>query len=179
MKSTTRIKIARIAAILVALGISLYIFSIRDQAEKLAIYGYPGVFLLTFFAYGTVLLPAPGAAIVIAMGTVLNPLGVGVAAGLGCALGESVGYLLGFGGQGVVERADIYEKLYKWMVRYGSLTVFILAVLPNPFFDVAGIIAGALKMAFIRFFLSCWAGETIKMTAFAYLGRSSFNVLFG
>jgi membrane protein DedA with SNARE-associated domain len=166
---------ARIAALLVVVLISVYIFSIRDQAARLAIYGYPGIFLLSFLAYATVILPAPGVAFIFAMGSVFNPLLVGLAAGAGAALGELVGYLAGFSGQAVVERADMYERFTQWMQKHGALTVFLLALVPNPFFDLAGIIAGVLKMPVLKFLLWCWAGETIKMVFFAYLGSSTLS----
>ena len=179
MNKATRTTLARIAALLVVIGISLYIFSIRDQAAKLALYGYPGVFILTFLAYGTVLFPPPGVAVVFAMGAVLNPLLVGVISGFGAALGELIGYLAGFSGQGVAERSNRYEKLYGWMQRNGSLTIFVLAALPNPFFDIGGIIAGALRMPYSRFLLFCWLGETIKMTTIAYMGGTASKWLTG
>ena len=52
--------IARILALVVVIGISVFVYSIRDQAEKFAVYGYPGVFIIAFLANATVLLPAPG-----------------------------------------------------------------------------------------------------------------------
>ena len=110
------------------------------------------------------------------MGTIFNPLAVGLVAGAGAALGELVGYLAGFSGQAVVERADMYDRLTRWMQRNGALTVFFLALVPNPFFDVAGIIAGMLKMPLFKFLFWCWAGETLKMTMFAYLGSSALNL---
>ncbi len=106
-RANRRVTLARIAALLVVILISVYIFSIRDQAARLAIYGYPGIFLISFLAYATVILPAPGIAIIFTMGTIFNPLAVGLAAGAGAALGELVGYLAGFSGQAVVERADV------------------------------------------------------------------------
>jgi uncharacterized membrane protein YdjX (TVP38/TMEM64 family) len=171
-RANRRVTLARIAALLVVILISVYIFSIRDQAARLAIYGYPGIFLISFLAYATVILPAPGVAIIFTMGAILNPLAVGVVAGAGAALGELVGYLAGFSGQAVVERADIYERLTRWMQKNGALTVFILALVPNPFFDLAGVIAGMLKMPVGKFLVSCWGGETVKMTMFAYLGSN-------
>jgi membrane protein DedA with SNARE-associated domain len=174
-RANRRVTLARIAALLAVILISIYIFSIRDQAAKLAIYGYPGIFLLSFLAYATVILPAPGIAIIFTMGTIFNPLAVGLAAGAGAALGELVGYLAGFSGQAVVEHADQYERLTRWMNRNGPLTIFFLALVPNPFFDVAGIIAGMLKMPFIKFLFWCWVGETLKMTMFAYLGSKAIN----
>ena len=174
-RANRRVTVARIAAFLAVILISVYIFSIRDQAARLAIYGYPGIFLISFLAYATVILPAPGIAIIFTMGSVFNPLAVGLVAGMGAALGELVGYLAGFSGQAVVERADMYERLIRWMQKNGALTVFFLALVPNPFFDVAGIIAGMLKMPVGKFLFWCWAGETVKMTTFAYLGSGVLN----
>ena len=157
------------------IAISILIFSLRDRAEQLAIYGYPGIFLLSFLAYATVILPAPGIWIVFAMGAVFHPLGVALAAGSGAALGELSGYLAGFSGQAVVERAELYNRLSFWMQKNGPLTIFVLAALPNPFFDLAGIAAGALKMPIRRFLFWCWIGETVKMLYFSYAGAASFD----
>ena len=128
--------------------------------------------------YITVLLPAPGIAVVFAMGGVFNPIGVGLAAGAGGALGELSGYLAGFSGQAVIERADIYDRMVQWMQRNGDWTILLLAAMPNPFFDITGIAAGALKMPVWRFLFWCWLGVTTKMTIFAYLGSASLAQLF-
>jgi len=167
--------IARWLSLLGVIAISILIFSLRDRAEQLAIYGYPGIFLLSFLAYATVILPAPGIWIVFAMGAVFHPLGVALAAGSGAALGELSGYLAGFSGQAVVERAELYNRLSFWMQKNGPLTIFVLAALPNPFFDLAGIAAGALKMPIRRFLFWCWIGETVKMLYFSYAGAASFD----
>ena len=169
--------IARILAFVGVIAFTLLVYSMRDQAAELAIYGYPGIFLISFLAYATVLLPAPGVAVVFAMGAVFHPLGVALAAGSGAALGETTGYLIGFSGQGVIERADIYEKLMLWMQRNGPLTIFLLSAIPNPFFDLAGLVAGALKMPFLIFFVWCWFGQIIKMLFFAYAGASALDNL--
>jgi uncharacterized membrane protein YdjX (TVP38/TMEM64 family) len=62
------------------------------------------------------------------------------------------------------------------MGKNGSLTILILAAIPNPFFDLAGVAAGALKMSVPRFLLWCWLGETIKMFSFAYLGSGAVKL---
>lgn len=173
-----RLTLARIMALFIVIGLSIFIFTIRDQAEDLAIYGYPGIFVLSFMAYATVLLPAPGVAVVFTMGSVFNPVGVALAAGTGAALGELSGYLAGFSGQAVVERVEVYERLTRWMRNNGSLTVFILAAIPNPFFDLAGVAAGSLKMPVVRFFIFCWMGEVVKMGIFAFAGASTLNNFF-
>lgn len=173
-----RLTLARIMALFVVIALSVFVFSIRDQAKQLAVYGYPGIFLLSFLAYATVLLPAPGVAVVFAMGSVFNPFGVAIAAGTGAALGELSGYLAGFSGQAVIERVEIYERLTSWMKRYGSITILILAAIPNPFFDLAGVAAGSLRMHVVRFFIWCWFGEVIKMAIFAFAGARFLDYIF-
>ena len=172
LSSTHRVTLLRIIALVAVVAISVFIFSIRDRAEEMAIYGYPGIFILAFLAYATVLLPAPGVAVIFTMGAVFNPLVVALVAGAGAALGEGVGYLAGFSSQAIVERAGFYGHLDKWMQRNGPLTIFILSAIPNPFFDLAGTAAGALRMPVSRFWLWCWLGETVKMTFFAYGGAA-------
>ncbi len=144
---------------------------IRDQAAKFAEYGYPGIFLISILANATILLPAPGIAIVFAMGGVFNPFIVGLAAGAGAAIGELSGYMAGFSGQAIAEHTKIYERIQDWMQSHGMLTIFVLAAIPNPFFDLAGMAAGALKMPLYKFLLACLLGKIIKMWIFAYAGR--------
>lgn len=180
MTSKQRLTILRVLAIVVVIGISIYIFSIRDQAKDLAKYGYPGIFLLSILANATVLLPAPGVLFVFAMGAVFNPIGVALAAGTGAAIGELSGYLAGFGGQAVVERTDQYQLIYNWMKDHPHLRdvgIMVLAFVPNPLFDLAGIAAGTIRMPIFRFLFFCWIGKTLKMMLFAYAG-SSLDFLF-
>jgi len=165
----------RVLAVMLVIAISVYVFSIRDQAPELARYGYPGIFLLSILSNATVLLPAPGILFVFAMGAVFNPFWVAVAAGAGSAIGELSGYLAGFGGQMIVQNVDVYQRIVNWMQshpRIDLLMVFVLAFLPNPFFDLAGIAAGVLRIPLYRFLIVCWLGKTLKMLVIAYLGAS-------
>lgn len=173
--STNGPTILRIAAILTVIGITVYIYSIRDRVEDFAAYGYPGIFLIALMANATVFLPAPGVAVVFTMGSIFNPIGVALAAGTGGALGELSGYLAGFSGQAVVERADVYNKISPWIEKYGSWTILVLSAIPNPFFDIAGIAAGMAKMKLWHFLLFCWIGQIIKMAMFAFAGAYSID----
>ncbi|MBI3150909.1 MAG: hypothetical protein HYZ21_02145, partial [Chloroflexi bacterium] len=40
----------RVLAILVVIGITVYIYSIRERVEDFAAYGYPGIFLIALMA---------------------------------------------------------------------------------------------------------------------------------
>jgi membrane protein YqaA with SNARE-associated domain len=172
-----RLTILRLLALLAVIGITVFIFAIRDQAKQIAAYGYPGIFILSLLANATIVLPAPGIAITFAMGAVFHPLGVALAAGTGATLGELTGYMAGFSGQAVIENAQVYERLLDWTRRYGGLTIIALAAIPNPVFDLAGIAAGALRMPVGLFLLYTWIGKMIKMTLFAYGGAASIDWL--
>ena len=178
MNKATRTTILRVLAVLAVIGISVYIFSIRDHASQFAKYGYPGVFLVALMANATVFLPAPGVAVVFAMGSVFNPFGVALAAGTGGALGEMTGYLAGFGGQAVVENTAVYARIQPWVQKWGGWAVLILAAIPNPFFDLAGIAAGSMKMPAWKFLFFCWIGQIIKMAMFAFAGAASLKLFF-
>jgi uncharacterized membrane protein YdjX (TVP38/TMEM64 family) len=178
MQPELRLKVTRVVALLVVVALSLAIFIYRDQAKQFAALGYPGIFIISFLAYATVFLPAPGIAIVFTMGAIFNPWVVSLTAGAGAALGELVGYLAGFSGQTVIENVNIYNRLSHWMEKNGALTVILFSAIPNPFFDIAGVAAGALKMPVRRFLLFCWIGETIKMTFFSFAGAGVLLKLF-
>ena len=172
-----RTNLLRLLALLAVIGLTAYIFSIRDHVAEFEVYGYPGVFLIALMANATVLLPAPGVAIIYAMGAVFNPFLVGLSAGTGGALGELSGYLAGFSGQAVIERTEIYDRFKPWVDKYGGWAILALSAIPNPFFDVAGIAAGIAKMRMRTFLIATWAGQLIKMTLFALAGRYSIEWL--
>jgi uncharacterized membrane protein YdjX (TVP38/TMEM64 family) len=176
-KSGIGVVLLRILAIAVVIGITVYIYSIRERVDEFAAYGYPGIFLVALLANATVIIPAPGVAVVFAMGNIFNPFWVAISAGAGGAIGELTGYLAGFSGQAVVENAKAYNRIQPWIQKYGAWIILVLAAFPNPFFDLAGIAAGVSKIPIWKFLLACWVGQTIKMAMFAYAGAYSIDWL--
>jgi membrane protein YqaA with SNARE-associated domain len=70
-----------------------------------------------------------------------------------------------------VHETHPYSRMVRWMSKWGDLTIFLLALLPNPLFDIAGITAGVLKYPVWRFILLGAAGRIPKHILFAYLGH--------
>jgi len=173
--SNIKTNILRVLALLAVIAITVYIFSIRDRVDEFKQYGYLSIFFVALLANATVFIPAPGVAIIYAMGSVFNPLYVGLAAGTGGAIGELSGFLAGFSGQAIIENTNIYERIKPWVDKYGGWAILILSAIPNPFFDVAGFAAGIAKMKMRTFLFSVWIGQLIKMTLFAYAGRYSIE----
>lgn len=174
-RSNIQTNILRILALVVVIAITAYIISIRNHVEEFKQYGYLGIFFVALLANATVFIPAPGVAIIYAMGAVFNPLYVGLIAGTGGAIGELSGFLAGFSGQAVIERTHIYERTKPWVEKYGGWAILFLSAIPNPFFDIAGFAAGIAKMRLRTFLFSVWIGQLIKMTLFAYAGKYSIE----
>ncbi len=139
--------------------------------------GYPGVFVLSFVGSVAMVLPVPGLISVCGISVVLNPFIVGLLAGVGETLGEISGYAVGYGGRGVVAERPFYKKVEAWMERRGTLTLFVMSIIPNPVFDVVGIAAGATRFPLRRFFATVWAGKTLKGLLVAYTCFYGFRLL--
>ncbi len=158
----------------VALVIGFYFFRGEIAAlaseESLRKLGYLPVFVIPLVSSAGVLVPLPGAAVVFLGGALLVPLFVGLVAGAGETVGELTGYAAGYGAGTVVERGRRYPVVAGWMRRHGTLVLFLMAVIPNPFFDLAGMAAGALRFPVGRFLLVVLAGKVIKDTGLALAG---------
>jgi membrane protein YqaA with SNARE-associated domain len=164
-----------LVAILAALCTAVYF---RDRLQELRQYGYVAVFVVGLVSNATLILPVPGLAVSSVMGGVFNPWIVGLVGGLGQALGELTGYMAGYSGQTLVDGNPTYDRLTRWMQRYGALTIFVLALVPNPLFDLGGMAAGTLRFPLWRFLVSCAAGKVIKNILFALAGYYGIGAVF-
>ncbi|MFN2144079.1 MAG: DedA family protein, partial [Anaerolineales bacterium] len=162
-KTPLKQTVSRVASLVFVIAITIAILYLpEEQVQRFEQWGYLGIFLLSILANATVIIPAPGLIFVFSMAARFDPLWVGIAAGLGATLGELSGYLAGYSGQAVIENQKHYDQLTSWMERNGPLTVAILAFIPNPLFDLAGMIAGILKMPVARFLLFVMVGKIPK-----------------
>jgi membrane protein YqaA with SNARE-associated domain len=166
----TRERYLQIVVLLLVLALSAFIILNREKVAALEVYGYLGIFLISIITCSSIIVPVPGWILVATLGAVLNPILVGVVSGIGGTIGEMTGYLLGYGGRLAVDNAGIYARMVRWMKSWGSVTIFVLALIPNPFFDVAGAAAGLLRFPIWKFLLFGAAGRIPKNILFAYLG---------
>lgn len=164
--------VIRAAAILLAVAaISAVVLLLPSELyESLGNYGYLGVFGITLITTGAFVLPVPYLAIIYRAAAFLDPVAVALVAGVAAAIGELTGYLLGFGSRDLIGRIRWERAAERWMQRHGFLTVTILAFIPNPVFDAAGIAAGALRYPAWRFALACFLGKTLKFLLIALVG---------
>jgi membrane protein DedA with SNARE-associated domain len=159
----------------------------QDDLER---YGYAGIFLANFFGTATGFIPVPGLTaagqgLIVASSKTLNPVGVVVAGALGMTLAETTAYLTGAIVRGVAEErplpfrgrlGELMRRVAAWvdwlMARFGFVTLLLLAALPNPFFEFAGITAGAVRMHFLRFLLAVGIGKTARVILLVIVGQA-------
>jgi len=188
-----------LVVLLAVLGPSIVLLVVPEwfnlDEQSLEGLGYVGVFVANLASTVTVFIPVPGLTalgqvLILDQGEVLNPVLVGIAGGCGMALGEITAYVAGvYGGQmaaghtlpgprwtaRLVERAiSVIDRL---MDHYGMLTLFVLSVIPNPVFEIAGITAGAVRMPFGRFMGAVFVGKVLRGIILAFLGAYSIDVL--
>jgi uncharacterized membrane protein YdjX (TVP38/TMEM64 family) len=171
-KPSTGTTILRVVVLVFVIALTALLLLYRNEVVKLQGYGYPGIFLLSILANATIIIPMPGVILTSAMGAIFNPWWVALAAGSGAAIGELSGYLAGLSGRGLIAKNKTSDKVEYWVKRYGGLAIFLMALIPNPLFDMAGITAGALKMKVHHFFFYLWLGKIGKMLVFSLLGSS-------
>lgn len=159
--------------ILFGLVVAIAVLLLNDNIAELGNYGYLGVFIISALSSATILIPAPGWAVVAAMATILNPIYVGIMAGIGSSLGELTGYMVGDGALDIAGRKK-YDKFLKWMQKNDMLAIFVFSFLPNPFFDIAGIAAGAAKVPVWKYVLFCAIGRSLRYVLLAILTAQFF-----
>ena len=154
--------------------------------------GYVGIFLANLASTATLFIPVPGLtaaaqALIISTSNVLNPLLVGIAGGLGMAIGEITAYVAGMAASVIASEEEIrppqrLKKLIDKVVRgvnwlmahYGMPTLFLLSAFPNPFFEIAGWTAGATRYPFWRFMAAVGPGKVTRGILLAYVGERLF-----
>ncbi|WP_455277594.1 VTT domain-containing protein [[Eubacterium] cellulosolvens] len=113
-----------------------------------------------------------------ASGLFLNPIIVGVYAGLGAAVGELTGYLIGFGGGVLIEDKVEFKPMRRFYAKYGLWTVYIFSAIPFPF-DIIGIICGVLRVRPLVFFILTALGKITSRVMLAAVGTQVANIFIG
>lgn len=167
-----------------------------DLTDGLEGFGYASVFLMNLASTATFYFPVPGLtaaaqALIATEGADARfPWLVGVAGGLGMALGEITAYYAGYLGSELVRGRELpgpkrfhptIERITRrisWLMNhYGMPTLFVLSAIPNPLFEIAGLTAGSVRMAFRKFFVSVTAGKIVRGILIAYYGDNFLHAV--
>ncbi len=160
----TRVIPLLVLLIVIAIVVGVFILMQRypEEVKEFESYGYLGVFLISLISNATVILPVPGILVVSPLVVTYNPVLIGLVGATGGVIGEITGYLAGYSGRGMVKTGRMYNRVEGWMKRWGAWAIFIFAVAPFLLFDVAGMVAGALRFPFWKFILVAWVGKSLK-----------------
>jgi membrane protein DedA with SNARE-associated domain len=148
------------------------------------------VLVVSIVGNATILFPAPVILLVFGAGVFAAQyqLGVGfavlmgIAGGLGAAIGELSSFFVGYLGRRGLRQfsasidnrllADLQERIKQ----HGNWAVFLGAVSPLPF-DVIGLAAGALQMDVKKFFVATALGKIIRDVVIALAGYYGVEIL--
>ncbi len=155
--------------IYIVIGVILWRFGYLEPRTV----GLSGVFLINLAGSATIFIPIPGIAAACGAaspGLHLNLIYVALLGAAGSTLGEGTSYLIGYAlanskrGENIRQNHKSYQRVKNLVEKRGGLTLFILSALPNPIFDVAGVVAGSLGYKLSSFFLLVGVGKLIKYT---------------
>ena len=170
--------------LLVVVIVGVAMWSLGDPGRRQALetmlqspMGLVGLFGLSVLSSATLLLPVPGIALTVVAATVADPLLVGIVAGAGQTVGELTGYLAGASGGALTGERLTSSRMARWMRRRGGPTLFVLGLIPNPAFDVAGIIAGALRLPLTTFLMATGAGKVLRNVLIAAAAAHGVGLL--
>ena len=160
---------------------------IADWMRNFAVqYGYLGIFLISLLGAMSIFVPIPYTIVIFILGGlqdkagnwIFDPLWIAVAAGVGAAIGEFSGYLIGFGGRKVIgekykKKMDFLTKLFK---KFGPMAIFVFALTPLPD-DLLFIPLGIMRYGLIRAFIPSLLGKFFSNLIIAYSGRLSLEIV--
>jgi membrane protein YqaA with SNARE-associated domain len=156
-----------------------------EAVRELQTYGYMGAFIISILGGSTIIVPVPMLAVVFALGGVMEHTWlVGISAALGELIGALIIYVTGKGAGKALSQTkhgriqSAYERLLNLMERRGSITLFVVASVINPFFYPAALAAGALRFGLKRYILIVTAGKIIKCMTVVYAGYWGLKSLF-
>lgn len=138
-------------------------------------WGYVAGFIINGLSSAVVVLPGPGFAALIVMAKELDPILLGVAGGIGGALGELTGYWLGAQGRGTMAGNRIYALLLRAMSRLGGGILLCFSLIPFSPVDAAGVLAGASGYPIPRFLIYIGIGKVLKSVSILYLAAKAFE----
>lgn len=171
-----------ILTIAMTFGLAVIVILYWEATRELASYSYLGLFFVSVFGGATVIIPVPSLVVQFSMGAVLNPAIVGAVAGLGSAVGGTLVYLFGRGGRKIFSNIGFSNpnpdrfivrwtaRVMEWAKHRGSLVIFLMSAVLNPIFFPMAFAMGASRFRLWKFFIMCWAGNTVKSMIIAYLG---------
>lgn len=142
-------------------------------------FGPFGVFLLSLVGAMSIFVPIPYTIVIFLLGKYgMDPFLLMITGGLGSAIGELSGYVLGYYGRKIIsqERLRKMSYLIKAFGRYLPIVIFLFAFTPLPD-DLLFIPLGILKYKLYKAFIPSLLGKLVMCYTLAYLGKIGAEVI--
>ena len=142
-------------------------------------FGPFGVFLLSLVSAMSIFVPIPYTIVIFLLGKYgMDPFLLMITGGLGSAIGELSGYVLGYYGRKIIsqERLRKMSYLIKAFGRYLPIVIFLFAFTPLPD-DLLFIPLGILKYKLYKAFIPSLLGKLVMCYTLAYLGKIGADVI--
>ena len=172
------------------IGLSIFLVYNHKYVVKLEQHGYVGLFLISLLAGSPLPIPTPSMILTFTLGSILNPLYIGLVDGLGNTIGNVLIYYTGRAGWkafddfnkpdsriGRIMRSKRVTRLVESKSWGEMAIVFLSFVYPNPIATPLILAMGAERYNLAKFTIICWAGKTVQGLLFAYLGHFGLRSL--
>lgn len=163
-------------------------------ARYVATYGLLGMLIVAFLGgslLSMVAIPVPYWLLVFTLPSILAPrfqigapILVGVVSGTGASLGQQLTFMLGYGSRDLSQKIayrfnrGLYDRALRWAQRHGSLAVFIMSAIINPFHLPMTIAMASLRYPAWKFFVFSLLGNLLKSSFIAFCGYFGLTSLF-
>ena len=165
------------ATALVSGYLLLLLFTDTARVEAM---GLGGIFVVTLLSHSTMVARDIFVPLFLALTPLYNPILLGVAAGVGGAIGNIIPYLLGLGVAETVESegGKAEDLVGRWLKKYGLWAVLVVAATPLPDLPVV-MLAGTRRLPLHKLLMIEAVGKTALYTLGAWVGGWIFDLLIG
>ncbi|MBM3935358.1 MAG: VTT domain-containing protein, partial [SAR202 cluster bacterium] len=138
---------------------------------------YFTVFALSALSNATLFLPSGSGLIMVSGAVILNPLMVALLGAIGGGLGNLTGYFIGKSSRNVIKK----DYMPRWVINKAqkntNATIFVVSLIPNPFVDAHGILAGRLGVPLKQYLVYSIIGKIIQSVVLVYLALWNISLV--
>ena len=189
--------IVSVLSILFAISLCVVAIYYRDyllDTKYVATYGLLGMLIVAFLGgslLSMIAVPVPYWILVFTLPSILAPelqigapILVGLISGFGASLGQLLTFMLGCGSRDLSQKLaykvnrGLYDRAMNWAQRHGSLAVFTMSAIINPFHLPMTFAMASLRFPTWKYFLYSLLGNIVKSSFIAFCGYFGLNSLF-
>ena len=153
------------------------LFAVAGIIQGPQLMGYLGMFGFSVLSNAVLFLPSGRGAVMVGGALVLNPLAVAVLTGIGGAVGEITGYILGRSSRNFAKDRRGPAWLSNIAENHMAPTLLTISIIPNPFVDFIGIIAGRVGYPVKLFLAYSIIGKVVQSILFVYIALWNISLL--